>query len=122
MDNIDLDRLDIIDDDDNDSCSLDLWSITAEQQSYYTKQFELLQRNYSTDIINGNIAKIFFEKSGLNVKDLSHIWKLSDIDEDGGLSFSEFCVAMHLVVLRRNKVELPKQIPLPLRRAHRRLM
>ncbi|XP_027195190.2 RALBP1 associated Eps domain containing isoform X1 [Dermatophagoides pteronyssinus] len=120
MDNIDLDRLDL--DDDNDSCSLDLWSITTEQQSYYTKQFQLLQRNCPTGTIHGNVAKIFFEKSGLDIKDLSHIWKLSDIDEDGGLSFAEFCVAMHLVVLRRNKVELPKHLPSPLRKAHRRLM
>ncbi|XP_075587415.1 RALBP1 associated Eps domain containing isoform X2 [Dermatophagoides farinae] len=115
-----IDRLDI--DDDIDSCSLDLWSITKEQQSYYTKQFKLLQGNCITGTIKANVAKIFFEKSGLNIKDLSHIWKLSDIDEDGGLSYAEFCVAMHLVVLRRNKVELPIQLPLPLRKAYRRLM
>ncbi len=31
--------------------------------------------------------------------------------KDGALSLSEFCTAMHLVVLRRNKIALPKQLP-----------
>ena len=37
--------------------------------------------------------------------------QLSDVTKDGALSLSEFCTAMHLVVLRRNKIALPKQLP-----------
>jgi len=33
------------------------------------------------------------------------------VTKDGALSLSEFCTAMHLVVLRRNKIALPKQLP-----------
>ena len=31
--------------------------------------------------------------------------------KDGALSLNEFCTAMHLVVLRRNKIPLPKHLP-----------
>lgn len=37
--------------------------------------------------------------------------QLSDVTKDGALSLAEFCTAMHLVVLRRNKIALPKQLP-----------
>lgn len=37
--------------------------------------------------------------------------KLSDVTKDGALSLSEFCTAMHLVVLRRNNIALPNQLP-----------
>ena len=39
------------------------------------------------------------------------IRQLSDVTKDGALSLSEFCTAMHLVVLRRNKIALPKVLP-----------
>ncbi len=41
--------------------------------------------------------------------------ELSDVDADGQLTLSEFSVAMHLVVLRRNGVLLPAQLPDSLR-------
>lgn len=91
----------------------DFWKINSEQKAYYLKQFY----NFNTDFystIRGNVAKVFFEKSGLPVSELSSIWKLSDIDKDGALSLPEFCIAMHLVVLRRNKVQMPNSIPAPL--------
>ncbi|KAL1469947.1 hypothetical protein MTO96_024730 [Rhipicephalus appendiculatus] len=61
--------------------------------------------------ITGAIAKEFFEKSKLPVHELSKIWQLSDVDKDGALSIEEFCTAMHLVVLRRNNIELPETLP-----------
>ena len=36
---------------------------------------------------------------------------LSDVNNDGKLSLDEFCTAMHLVVLRRNDIELPDHLP-----------
>lgn len=92
--------------------------MTKEQQQYYTNQFYSLQKN-SYGNIHGLTAKAFFEKSGLKHKDLSHIWQLSDIDQDGQLSLPEFCIAMHLIVLRRNQIDLPQSLPMSLRFSHR---
>lgn len=36
---------------------------------------------------------------------------MSDVDKDGALSIEEFCTAMHLVVLRRNNIDLPEVLP-----------
>ena len=57
------------------------------------------------------MAKSFFEKSKLPLNELSKIWELSDVNRDGALSFSEFCTAMHLVVLRVRDYDLPDELP-----------
>ena len=36
---------------------------------------------------------------------------VSDVNKDGTLSLAEFCTAMHLVVARKHKVDLPEQLP-----------
>lgn len=54
---------------------------------------------------------MFFEKSRLPVQELRKIWQLADITKDGALSLQEFSTAMHLVVLRRNHIELPEVLP-----------
>lgn len=36
---------------------------------------------------------------------------LADINQDGALTLDEFCIAMHLVVLRRNSIDLPTRLP-----------
>lgn len=88
----------------------DIWSIADDQRDYYTNQFQAMQPDLRGKI-SGAIAKEFFEKSKLPVHELSKIWQLSDIDKDGALSIEEFRTAMHLVVLRRNSIELPEVLP-----------
>jgi len=88
----------------------DVWSITDEQREYYVNQFKTMQPDLK-GLISGGTAKEFFEKSRLPVTELSKIWQLSDVDRDGALSIDEFCIAMHLVVLRRNDVDLPDHLP-----------
>ncbi|XP_064613399.1 ralBP1-associated Eps domain-containing protein 1-like isoform X2 [Liolophura sinensis] len=88
----------------------DVWTISDEQREYYINQFKTMQPDLS-GVIKGNIAKEFFEKSRLPVQELSKIWQLSDFNKDGALSLEEFCTAMHLVVLKRNDVELPDHLP-----------
>ncbi|XP_054712404.1 ralBP1-associated Eps domain-containing protein 1-like [Uloborus diversus] len=89
---------------------LDIWSITEEQREYYINQFKSMQPDLKKKI-SGATAKEFFEKSKLPVVELSKIWQLSDVDKDGALSIEEFCTAMHLVVLRRNNIDLPDVLP-----------
>ncbi|KAK3098749.1 hypothetical protein FSP39_022716 [Pinctada imbricata] len=91
----------------------DVWAINDEQRDYYTKQFQTMQPDLN-GTITGAVAKEFFEKSKLPVQELSKIWQLSDLNRDGALSLEEFCIAMHLVVLRRNEIELPERLPFAL--------
>lgn len=37
--------------------------------------------------------------------------QMADVTRDGALSLPEFCIAMHLVVARRNKIPLPATLP-----------
>lgn len=53
-----------------------------------------------------------YHLSKISITDFNRINRqLSDVTKDGALSLAEFCTAMHLVVLRRNKIALPKQLP-----------
>ena len=101
----------------SDRCSSDeddekasAWNITREQLNYYTTQFFSMQPN-PRGVIRGETAKEFFEKSRLPITELRKIWQLSDVTKDGSLSVEEFLTAMHLVVLRRNDIELPDELP-----------
>ncbi|ESO89180.1 hypothetical protein LOTGIDRAFT_229081 [Lottia gigantea] len=91
----------------------DVFCVTDEQREYYIKQFKTMEPDLS-GMISGPVAKEFFEKSKLPVTELSTIWQLSDLNCDGALSLEEFIIAMHLVVLRRNDIELPERLPLSL--------
>ncbi|KAL3272409.1 hypothetical protein HHI36_013885 [Cryptolaemus montrouzieri] len=88
----------------------DVWTITPEQCSYYIKQFRSLQPDL-TALLPGPVARTFFEKSRLPVQTLRKIWQLSDVTKDGALSLQEFMTAMHLVVLKRNHIEIPDALP-----------
>lgn len=91
----------------------DVWSINDEQREYYVKQFQNIEPDINGQI-TGNVAKEFFEKSKLPNQELSKIWQLSDLNQDGALNLEEFCIAMHLVVLRRNDIEIPDRLPFAL--------
>nr|XP_046247936.1 ralBP1-associated Eps domain-containing protein 2 isoform X2 [Scatophagus argus] len=104
-----LDQQGVVDYSDDDP-----WRITEEQLEYYTNQFRSLQPDMGA-LILGATAKNFFTKSKLPIPELSHIWELSDVDRDGALTFSEFCIAFHLIVARKNGYPLPESLPPTLR-------
>ncbi|KAG8238205.1 hypothetical protein J437_LFUL018088, partial [Ladona fulva] len=83
----------------------DVWKITHEQREYYSAQFHSLQPD-PLGLVAGPVARLFFEKSRLPVLEM-----LADVSKDGALSLGEFHTAMHLVVLRRNKIDLPDTLP-----------
>lgn len=87
-----------------------IWTINTEQREYYTAQFRTMQPDTNA-LLAGPVARTFFEKSRLPVHELRKIWQLSDVTKDGALSLAEFNTAMHLVVLRRNHIELPDVLP-----------
>ncbi|XP_059506376.1 ralBP1-associated Eps domain-containing protein 2 isoform X1 [Stegostoma tigrinum] len=88
----------------------DPWRITEEQREYYYNQFKTLQPDMKS-LISGAVAKELFTKSKLPIRELSHIWELSDVDCDGALTLFEFCAAFHLVVARKNGYSLPATLP-----------
>lgn len=96
--------------DEDTEVSQEVWTITNEQREYYTNQFKSLQPDTNA-LLAGPIARVFFEKSRLPVHELRKIWQLADVTKDGALSLQEFNTAMHLVVLRRNHIELPDVLP-----------
>lgn len=98
----------------------EVWTITEEQRDYYRAQFRSLQPD-PTGLIAGPAARLFFEKSRLPVQELRKIWQLADVTKDGALSLDEFNTAMHLVVLRKNNIDLPETLPpclVPPRQSH----
>ncbi|XP_049826358.1 ralBP1-associated Eps domain-containing protein 1 isoform X2 [Aethina tumida] len=96
--------------DDDTEVTSEVFVITPEQRDYYTKQFRSLQPDTNA-LLAGPVARTFFEKSRLPVHELRKIWQLADVTKDGALSLQEFNTAMHLVVLRRNFIELPDTLP-----------
>ncbi|XKL63471.1 hypothetical protein PGB90_005835 [Kerria lacca] len=95
---------------DGEADTVDVWAMTEEQHEYYEAQFKHLQSDVNS-LLSGYDARAYFEKSKLPVQDLRKIWQLSDITRDGALSLSEFKIAMHLVVLKRNNIQLPDALP-----------
>ncbi|RKP32741.1 hypothetical protein METBISCDRAFT_11417 [Metschnikowia bicuspidata] len=61
--------------------------------------------------IEGDVAISIFGKSGLSRPDLETVWNLCDASNRGKLNKDEFAVAMHLVYLRLNGLELPLRLP-----------
>ena len=102
------------DDEDSSSGVDEVWQLSDEQRDYYRQQFRQISQEPSGHL-SGPVAKAFFERSRLPSVELSKIWQLSDVDKDGALNIDEFCIAMHLVVLRRNSVDLPTHLPPKLR-------
>lgn len=89
---------------------LDPWAMTTHQKMYYLSQFLQLKPD-SHGLLSGLQSKTYFELSKLPIYELSSIWDLADQDQDGYLCLGEFCVAMHLIILRRNGAPIPQQLP-----------
>ena len=124
------------DEETQDTDNKNIWAITREQLNYYMTQFRSMQPNPHgkrtimtsslllmtvSGVIPGGQAKEFFEKSRLPIQELRQIWQLSDVTKDGCLSLEEFLTAMHLVVLRRNEIGLPEELPACLQPSQLRL-
>lgn len=89
----------------------DVWSMNDEQVRFYFEKFCRLLPTRGDRMLAGQSVKSFFEKSKLSQNDLMKIWSLADLDSDGHLTLIEFCIAFHLVVMRRNEVPLPEELP-----------
>ena len=86
------------------------WTMSLEQRRRYTKEFDQMDIDRDGLISAIQIATLFL-KTGLPNSDLSRIWNLSDVNEDGFLDCSEFCIARFLLDFKMNGVPLPETLP-----------
>jgi GTP-binding protein EngB required for normal cell division len=86
-----------------------IWVIKAEDRRRYHQIFQNISISMDGKL-SGAQAKTFFSESKLSESDLALIWKLSDSDEDGALTEQEFSIAMHLVHLRLQGINLPESL------------
>eukprot|EP00833_Pecoramyces_ruminatium_P002028 jgi/Orpsp1_1/1176060/evm.model.c7180000056261.1 len=84
--------------------------INSQEKIKYDQYFNSIDLNRN-QYVTGEQCKVFFSKSGLSTQDLAQIWELSDISKTGYLSREEFYIAMHLIRLRKNGMDLPSKIP-----------
>ncbi|XP_064404583.1 ralBP1-associated Eps domain-containing protein 1-like isoform X2 [Halichondria panicea] len=85
------------------------WKVSDELRDKCTSQFQELST--SDGLLQGDKAREFFVLSKLPNQELSTIWRLADVNRDNALSEGEFCVAMKLVMMRRNGHEIPSSLP-----------
>ncbi|XP_064387118.1 zinc finger CCCH domain-containing protein 13-like isoform X3 [Halichondria panicea] len=71
------------------------------------KAFGAFFENVGHGVMGGDAARYLMLKSNLPKPQLYHIWRLSDIDGDGRLSFLEFTIAMHLIFIAKLGYTLP---------------
>jgi len=86
------------------------WEVSPEEVMHYRETFQRLDAN-GTGSVGPEEGRDLFERSGLPVPELSHIWKISDYDGDGRLAPVEFLCAMSIVARRRKGFELPARVP-----------
>jgi len=61
--------------------------------------------------VGGKVVWAEFSSSGLSKDDMSKIWKLSDIDGDKELRFTEFCIFAHLIEMVSGGQSVPSTLP-----------
>lgn len=62
--------------------------------------------------VQGSDARDLLLRSGLSRDELAEVWRLSDVDTDGRLTFREFIVAMHLVTINKKRGRpIPHRLP-----------
>ena len=87
--------------------------ISSVQANYYLKQF-LAYQPIPTEQLDSQTASRLFERSQLPRSELCHIWELADTDKDGKLTLTQFMLAFHLIVARKNNLKLPMLLPIRL--------
>lgn len=75
------------------------------------------------DKLSGDKVSPVLKNSKLSDDNLSKIWNLADIDQDGHLDFEEFCICMRFIfdLVNQNISTLPSQLPdwlVPSSKAH----
>lgn len=81
--------------------------LSSEEVKQYTPYFYQLDTDGS-GFIESEEAVYFFSHSGLSDVELGVIWEIADTRHLGRLSLHDFCVAMHLINMRKNGQSVDK--------------
>jgi len=76
----------------------------------YAEEFEALDVN-KVGKLNGQQAKQRLVQSKLPSNVLHKVWTLADVDKDGALTLYEFALAMHLIKMKLQDLDLPSELP-----------
>uniref|UniRef100_A0A8C9VTF1 Intersectin 2 n=1 Tax=Scleropages formosus TaxID=113540 RepID=A0A8C9VTF1_SCLFO len=87
-----------------------IWTITSEERSKHDKQFDSLSPTLG--YVPGDLARKFFQLSGLPASVLTEIWTLADLTKDGKMDRLEFSIAMKLIKLKLQGQNLPTSLPI----------
>lgn len=70
--------------------------LTPEENNLFREQFRRLD-DEELGIVTGEAVKPLFAASGLQAQTLSQVWALVDLNNNGFLSFDEFCAALRVI-------------------------
>ncbi|XP_072297673.1 intersectin-2a [Eucyclogobius newberryi] len=87
-----------------------IWAITPEERGKHDKQFDSLAPVLG--FVSGEQARKFFLQSGLPPSVLAEIWNLADMESDGKMDRLEFSIAMKLIKLKLQGMNLPSSLPI----------
>jgi hypothetical protein len=88
------------------------WTLPADRLVQYGQVFERVQQG---GFASGAPSVAFFKQSGLGDAAIVALLKMADVDGDGQLSLSEFCVAFHIAVAVKKGHPMPAELPAELR-------
>jgi EH domain-containing protein 1 len=86
------------------------WLAITPDLADYISDFESLGPG-SLGTVTGSSVKKDFSKSRLPSSVLHKIWTLADIDGDGCLDLHEYSIARHLIAMKLEGIELPRELP-----------
>ncbi|KAJ2721492.1 actin organization and endocytosis protein [Coemansia sp. Benny D115] len=89
------------------------WAISTGEKAQYEAIFRRWDPGHR-GVLKGEQAREVFAQSGLTQAELSRVWALADINNQGELNLDEFSVAMHLIFRRIAGAPLPDKLPLEL--------
>jgi hypothetical protein len=88
--------------------SAGVWAVPFEQQQQYEQLFHKLDTKNKGVIPSVELFGVLASKYSLSTPVLGRIWELADRDGDDALTPFEFCIAMHLIELKRQGTEAAK--------------
>ena len=82
-------------------------ALTAEEKERYSAYFQQLDTDGS-GFIDADEAVYFFNHSRLPTFELGRIWEIADSRRLGKLNLHDFCIAMHLITMRKRGESIDK--------------